>query len=46
MKNQADSNNYNERQEGDTVVQYKEKNNSKPDPGGEYVDFEDVNEGK
>ena len=46
MKNQANSNNYHERQEGETVVQYKKKTNSTSDPGGEYVDFEDVNEGK
>ena len=46
MKNQSNPNNYKEHQEGETVVQYKKKTNSKSDPGGEYVDFEDLNEGK
>jgi len=32
---------YTERKSGETVVQYKKDDNI--DPGGEYVDFEDLN---
>ncbi len=38
------NNNYTEHKDGETVVQYKKTSKSKSDPGGEYVDFEDVND--
>tara|TARA_B100000945_G_C19901294_1_gene376300 strand:- start:90 stop:344 length:255 start_codon:yes stop_codon:yes gene_type:complete len=44
MKTKSSSENYKERKEGETVVQYKKENGSKSDPGGEYVDFEDLND--
>jgi len=44
MNTKSSSQNYKERKEGETVVQYKKENRDKPDPGGEYVDFEDIND--
>ena len=34
-------NNYQEHSQGETVIQYKD--DKKVDPGGEYVEFEDLN---
>tara|TARA_Y100001968_G_C19422060_1_gene752312 strand:- start:1616 stop:1873 length:258 start_codon:yes stop_codon:yes gene_type:complete len=44
MKQKSSSDYYKERKEGETVVQYKKQNRSKSDPGGEYIDFEDLND--
>jgi len=35
-------NNYKEHSNGETVIQYTDDNNI--DPGGEYVEFEDLND--
>ena len=44
IKRKRDTDSYQEHQEGDTVVQYKQKKTVDSDPGGEYVDFEDIND--
>jgi hypothetical protein len=37
-------NKYQEHKDGDTVIQYKRERTTNSDPGGEYVDFEDLND--
>ena len=44
MQEKSRSKNYEEQNKGETVVQYKKDSNDKSDPGGEYVDFEDLND--
>jgi len=44
MERNSHSNNFAEHRKGETVVQYKKDNKTKSDPGGEYVDFEDLND--
>ena len=44
MKQKSSSENYKERHDGETVVQYQKEKRSKSDPGGEYVEFEDLND--
>ncbi len=40
----ANDENYKEHKDGETVVQYKKEKKSNSDPGGEYVEFEDLND--
>ena len=44
MQQKSHSKKYKEHNNGDTVVQYKKDSNETSDPGGEYVDFEDLND--
>ena len=37
---------YREHKDGDTVIQYKKEGTANSDPGGEYVDFEDINDNR
>ena len=44
FKRTSNSSNFNKKKSGDTEVSYKKENDI--DPGGEYVDFEDLNDEK
>ena len=44
FKRKSNPSNFNKKKSGDTEVSYKKENDI--DPGGEYVDFEDLNDEK